>query len=143
MQNRNQFGLLFILSGISLVIFLGFSSNAFSQSVNCKISDSYAVSASYDERTQVLHVIKTENGETADFKGISFEQLDKVNLNKNASLLKLAQDASIEVTRANSASVFVLQKSADSVTEVVEYVSVDGESLGIAAMIGPKIQKCL
>ena len=131
----------FIL-GFFLLPLLG-TSFAHAQSINCKISDSFSVSASYSETTQSIHVIKTENGETADFKGISFEQFDKVHLNKNASILKLAQDAGLDISLANSASFFVLQKSDTSVTELVEFVNVDGESLGVAAMIGPKTQKCL
>jgi hypothetical protein len=119
------------------------TSFAQAQSVNCKISESFSVSASYSENTQIVHVIKTENGETADFKGISFEQFDKIHLNKNSALIKLAQDAAIDVSHANSASLFVLQKSDTSVSQLVEFVNIDGESLGIAAMIGPKIQKCL
>ena len=140
MNSANKaFALLFSLVLSSLVL----STQVFAQSINCKISSTSALSASYDEHTHNVHVIKTENSQTIVYSGVSYDVLSKVSVNKNIELTKIANDALIDLSSVNTASVFVLQKTSEAFTELVDYVNVNAESIGTAVVFGSKIQRCL
>lgn len=116
---------------------------AFSQvTVDCKVSSTYELVASYNNSQNSVLVTKVENGVSSDYVGTSFQQLSKTSLNQNQDILALAKSVGIDVTRANAANIFILQQSSTSKTELVDFISVDAQSLGVAAVIGASTQIC-
>ncbi len=130
-----------VLSFILFILLV--SPFAFSQiSVDCKISASYELIADYDVSSNSILVTKKENEKESKFAGVSFEQVNKDDLNRNADLIDLAKKADIPIERANSANRFVIQKSNNASIELVDFISIDAESIGLAANLGGLIQKC-
>ncbi len=129
---------------IFIVISLtNFGSIGLSQvTIDCKISASLEIIANYDVTNNSILITKRENTKVVSFPGISFEQLSKESLDQNQRLMDLAKAAEIPIERANSANLFVVQKSASESTELVDFISVEAESLGTLAVLGPVIQKC-
>ncbi len=123
-----------------------FAPTSFAQSlaveVDCKISATYELAASYDSSKNILSATKKQNGETASYLGVSFEQLNKVSLNKDADILALAKAVGFSLTKVNAANRFILTQSNIDKTELVDFIDIDGESLGTAAVLGPKFQIC-
>ncbi len=120
------------------------SSQAFSVvSVDCKISSSLEFIANFDSSNNSISVTRKESKVESNFPGISFEQINKADLNQNQKLIDLAKANDIPIAQANSANHFVIQKSGAETTELVDFISIDAESIGAAAILGSVTQRCL